>query len=88
MQQTDQECPIAEMESWQVVPENYEEVCDWAYVGNNEQSVDRTRTHLLLYNELEHAGRQVTDRTVYPVTLRVQGFLSKFNLACLGNWQG
>jgi hypothetical protein len=69
---------------WQVVPTTFEEMCDWAYVSMNKISNDQTRRHLVLYRNPEVTHGSV----VYPVTLRVQGFVERAKLTALGDWDG
>jgi hypothetical protein len=66
-----------------VVPSTFAEICDWAYVSKISDAVDHTRLYQVLYNT---AGSAVN--TVYPVVLRLQGFLGRFEVSPLGTWNG
>lgn len=66
------------------MPVTFEEICDWAYVSVSKVSNDQTRRHLVLYRSPE----ATLDLVVYPVTLRVQGFIERAKLIALGDWDG
>jgi hypothetical protein len=34
---------------WQAVPENFEDLCDWAYLAKNKYATDKKHCHHLLY---------------------------------------
>ena len=72
-----------DLESWQIVPTTFTEICDWAYIAKNQNIVDHTRLYHVLY---KNPGGDQT--TLYPVVLRLQGFLGCFELSPLGTWNG
>jgi hypothetical protein len=74
------------MMDWQVVPDTYQEICDWAVVGSKHpsDSGDRARNKVLLYRELDQGEAGLT----HGVTLRLQGFVKSCDLRPLGNWDG
>ena len=72
-----------DLESWQIVPTTFTKICDWAYIAKNQNIVDHTRLYHVLY---KNPGGDQT--TLYPVVLRLQGFLGHFELSPLGTWNG
>jgi hypothetical protein len=74
------------MMDWQVVPDTYQEICDWAVVGSKHpsDSGDRARNKVLLYRELDQGEAGL----MHGVTLRLQGFVKSCDLRPLGNWDG
>jgi hypothetical protein len=72
-----------ELEQWQLVPFTFTDICEWAYVAKRHATSDHTR----LYNILYKCPDGDTS-TIYPVVLRVQGFLGRFELSPLGTWNG
>ncbi|KAH7908093.1 hypothetical protein BJ138DRAFT_1208189, partial [Hygrophoropsis aurantiaca] len=78
------ENPNTDIAEWQVVPFTYEETCDWAHVVADVNASDRTHAHLLLYKSPNFDDIQPNE--VFPVTIRVQGFLGRFNLSPFGTW--
>ncbi|KAJ6623308.1 hypothetical protein B0H10DRAFT_2213700 [Mycena sp. CBHHK59/15] len=69
---------------WVVVPLTLTAILDWAYVHRSDQVADYTREHVLLYKNPPHAALN----TVFPVGVRVQGFIMRSTLGMLGNWEG
>jgi hypothetical protein len=74
---------INDLTSKQIVPTTFTDVCEWAYVDRKIQSNDHTRLYYLLY---KNPGGVVN--TVYPVVVRLQGILGRFELSPLGTWNG
>jgi hypothetical protein len=72
-----------QLEEWQIVPITFADVCAWAYVAKKHQTYDHTRIYHLLYKS--PIGEI---NTVYPVVIRIQGILGRFELAPLGTWNG
>jgi len=71
--------------NWQIVPADFETVCEWAYVSIDTSVSDWTRVYHLLYKQPSGDNEA---NVVYPVTLRIQGFLQNFDLSVLGSWDG
>ncbi|KAJ7887530.1 hypothetical protein B0H14DRAFT_2562712 [Mycena olivaceomarginata] len=70
----------------EVVPCTEQGLLSWAYVGTNHSAADRSRTLRLLYkNPPPHKNRP--PHVIYPVGVRVQGFVDSCNLRPLGNWK-
>ena len=59
-----------DLDSWQIVPTTFAEICDWAYIAKNHNIVDHTRLYHVLYKNPDG-----DPTTLYPVVLRLQGFL-------------
>lgn len=72
------------VDQWTRVPASFDMVCDWAFIMNDPDSPDRTRSYFLLYKQPEDSDPYI----VYPVTLRIQGKIKVCNLGVLGNWNG
>lgn len=70
---------------WRVVPNRYEEICEWGYLLPNRQSLEWRRTYSLVYNDSE-ALRD--DGTVYPVSVRLQGIIKTLDVGVFGTWNG
>ncbi|KAK7001754.1 hypothetical protein R3P38DRAFT_3283520 [Favolaschia claudopus] len=68
-----------------VVPRTYQGLLQWAYVGTNPSATDSTRTLRLLYREPSSANDAIPG-VIFPVGVRVQGFVMNCNLRTLGNW--
>ncbi|KIJ58466.1 hypothetical protein HYDPIDRAFT_102598, partial [Hydnomerulius pinastri MD-312] len=73
-----------DLESWQIAPLTYEDTCEWATVSAKPNCTDHTHGHIILYRELTFGEQD----TIYLVTLRIQGFLGRMELATFGNWDG
>ncbi|KAJ7126128.1 hypothetical protein C8R44DRAFT_734033 [Mycena epipterygia] len=74
-------------EDWVVVPRNFVAQLGWAYMGRNPTPQDTTQPLLLLYKN-PHVYPGAPANSLYPVGVRVQGFVEKCNLRPLGNWNG
>ncbi|KAJ6601245.1 hypothetical protein DFH09DRAFT_1127252 [Mycena vulgaris] len=70
---------------WMVVPSNCAAMYDWAFVSKNTASRESSREQVLLYKS---PPRVAVNTTLFPVAVRVQGFISRCNLRPLGNWNG
>ncbi|KAJ7431458.1 hypothetical protein B0H11DRAFT_2261897 [Mycena galericulata] len=73
------------MEGHQIVPRTYHGLRDWSYVGRKGGEHDMTRGFLLLYKDppvLPNSPKSI----LYPVGVRVQGFIERCNFKPLGNW--
>ena len=57
--------------SWQAMPGNFEDLCEWGYLAKNENSTDKKHCHYLLY-KMPHDMDEV-----FVVTVHVQGFIEK-----------
>jgi hypothetical protein len=70
----------------QVVPRTDQGLLSWAYVGTNPSATDRSRTLRLLYrNPPVYKNRPL--HVIFPVGVRIQGFVDSCNLRALGNWK-
>ncbi|KAJ7868201.1 hypothetical protein B0H14DRAFT_3441348 [Mycena olivaceomarginata] len=70
----------------QVVPRSDQGLLSWAYVGTNHSATDRSRTLRLLYrNPPIYKNRPL--HVIFPVGVRIQGFVDSCNLRALGNWK-
>jgi hypothetical protein len=74
-----------QLEDWQIVPTSFEGICEWVYILHNPQSIEGSRSYLLLYKS---PGETANPEFVYPVTLRIQGIIKSCNIAPLGSWNG
>lgn len=72
-----------ELEAWQIVPYDTTRLFDWAYVVKRQEIVDRSRRYLLLYKSPTGISG-----VVYPVIVRIQGLLGRFDVGTLGSWNG
>ena len=73
---------------WRYIPETLDEICDWAGIGQDDiddPSCERNRRYLI--HDVSLVPEEFKDREC-RVTIVLQGFLGKFNLAPLGNWKG
>lgn len=67
---------------WQIIPPALDRLFDWAYVAKNHRSTDRKHSHHLLYKvPADVVG-------IFPVTVRIQGFIARCALSGLGTWNG
>ncbi|KAJ7131645.1 hypothetical protein C8R43DRAFT_1133590 [Mycena crocata] len=74
----------ATMLDWQLVPTELGAFGDWGYVYDNAASRERSRTKLLIYRQPADPAPGI----VYPVRIRIQGFIQRCNLRPLGAWEG
>lgn len=79
--------PQATSDELSLAPNTFAAICEWAYVARDMEAQDWTRSYCVLYREPEVAWAVENDM-LYPVTVRVQGFVDKFNLSPLGCWDG
>jgi hypothetical protein len=68
--------------NWQAVPENFEDLCEWAHLAKNKEATDRRHCHYLLYSSPPDANE------VFVVTVRLQGFVEKCIITPHGDWNG
>ncbi|KAL1941338.1 hypothetical protein VTO73DRAFT_7155 [Trametes versicolor] len=73
--------------SWRFVPEDFDTLCDWATIEDDEgdSTEGRSIKHLVYDSSVLPEG-QVGGPFV--VTVVLQGFLGESSLATLGNWRG
>ncbi|KAJ7118466.1 hypothetical protein C8R43DRAFT_1137398 [Mycena crocata] len=69
---------------WMVAPNTMANMFDWAYVAKNQRTLDASREQMLLYKN----PPRVATNTLFPVAIRLQGFIARCNLGPLGNWNG
>lgn len=69
---------------WMVAPTNMADMFDWAYVARNQHAVEASREQMLLYK----MPPRVEINTLFPVAIRIQGYVVRCNLSPLGNWNG
>jgi len=72
-----------DLEHWQIVPFTFADICEWAYVAKRQVTVDYTRLYNVLYKCPDG-----DPSAIYPVVLRLQGVLGRFELSPLGAWNG
>jgi len=72
-----------ELEQWQIVPFTFADICEWAYIAKRHTTTDHTRLYNVLYRCPDG-----DPSAIYPIVLRIQGFLGRFELSPLGAWNG
>lgn len=65
-----------------VVPDNREELSDWAYILQMESLNPFTHRYALLYASPSDANE------LRSVSIRLQGFVHSCDLSTLGDWKG
>ncbi|KAH7907429.1 hypothetical protein BJ138DRAFT_1014509, partial [Hygrophoropsis aurantiaca] len=75
---------IASLEPWQKVPSTYAEICTWAQLARDPTSPEKRRENIIIYCNPPTAD----PLTLFPISIRVQGFLESCCLRPLGNWKG
>ncbi|KAH7904556.1 hypothetical protein BJ138DRAFT_1119305 [Hygrophoropsis aurantiaca] len=78
--------PIAEAQRWEIFPTTVEDMVDWAEVIIDKNAVNTFRNRVLIY-KASPTGSISTD-VVYPVTLRLNGYIDRMDIKRLGNWDG
>ncbi|KAH7905425.1 hypothetical protein BJ138DRAFT_1017715, partial [Hygrophoropsis aurantiaca] len=74
----------ASLEDWEKVPPTYAEICTWAQIARDPTATERRRENIVIY-----CNPPATDTlTLFPISIRVQGYLDAFCLRTLGNWNG
>ncbi|KAK7038347.1 hypothetical protein R3P38DRAFT_2770617 [Favolaschia claudopus] len=73
-----------QVHNYDVVPRTFQGLLAWAFVGHNPTALDMTRTVLLQY--LHPPVYPNMPPKIFPVGVRVQGFVDSVNLRPLGNW--
>ncbi|KAK6977893.1 hypothetical protein R3P38DRAFT_2809848 [Favolaschia claudopus] len=68
----------------EVVPRTLQGLLEWAFVGSNPAATDSTRSLLLQYRS--PPLYRTPANVLYPVGIRVQGFVESCNLRALGSW--
>ncbi|KAJ7920232.1 hypothetical protein B0H13DRAFT_1867866 [Mycena leptocephala] len=66
--------PEQDIKTHALVPRNHVGLRGWAYVASNSVQHDSTRAVILFYKHL-HVNPDAPANTVYPVGIRVQGFI-------------
>ena len=74
-----------ELEPWQLLPQSYEDICQYICIVGNLMSTDNTRQHRVVYS-LSIAKQEADMTSFYCFSLRLHMFLGWHNLALLGNW--
>ncbi|KAH7904133.1 hypothetical protein BJ138DRAFT_1107083 [Hygrophoropsis aurantiaca] len=75
---------LASLEDWQKVPATYSEICSWAQVARDPSSHERRRDNIIVYSNRPSSE----ELTLFPISIRIQGFLEGCCLQRLGNWRG
>lgn len=70
---------------WKLVPTTFEGVTEWVYIRSLCRPGDWTRSYTILY---QNPGEVDNTDALYPLVVRIQGFIKGFNLSPLGNWNG
>ncbi|KAF8193079.1 hypothetical protein K438DRAFT_1969563 [Mycena galopus ATCC 62051] len=73
------------VEGYEIVPLTAQGLLGWAYVDTNPSATDRSRTLRLLYKS--PPIRNFPGNTIFPVGVRVQGFVKNCNLRAMGNYK-
>ncbi|EGO21694.1 hypothetical protein SERLADRAFT_410252 [Serpula lacrymans var. lacrymans S7.9] len=74
----------AELQKWQIVPHTLDKMLEWVHVMQDEDCVDSTRGYQLVYS----LPSPEVEGEVYPMSIRLHGFIKMLQLATLGNWNG
>lgn len=70
--------------AWQKFPSTLPKLIEWAEVYRDVEQKDKSCDRILIYKHMPNARAN----TLYPVALRVHGFLGRFCFERLGNWSG
>ena len=81
----EQRCNISQLHQWQRFPTSLNHLVEWADVTKHPTSTDNARDRILVYKTLPASD---SIPVVYPVSVRLFGFLEDFCLADYGNWKG
>ncbi|KAG2133024.1 hypothetical protein DEU56DRAFT_739127 [Suillus clintonianus] len=73
-----------EFDFWELFPYSLQTLAEWADVYQDRERKDKSRDRILIYKNLSDAK----PGTVYPVAIRLQGFLRQFRVDRFGNWSG
>lgn len=76
--------PEAGLTAWQRCPSTLPRLIQWAEIQQDSDKKDKSRDRILVYKNMPDARPD----TLYPVALRVHGFLDRFCIERLGNWSG
>ncbi|KIN97658.1 hypothetical protein M404DRAFT_32128 [Pisolithus tinctorius Marx 270] len=76
---------IHQLQQWECFPTSLCHMIEWATVARHLTAPDRRRSHLLVYKTLPIP--EPCD-ALYPVSVRIYGFLDKFCVSDFGNWNG
>ena len=68
--------------SKRVVPDNLDDMFNWAYVKHIPNSVDNTRKHMLVYVDEDSFDLDVATE----VAISIQGFVHQADIGPVGNW--
>ena len=69
-------------EAWEFIPTSVVTCSEWCYIKRKDLG---KRARGLFYSD---PGPSADPTAVYPVTLRLQGYISSCNLSPLGTWNG
>ncbi|KAI0056636.1 hypothetical protein BV25DRAFT_1813589, partial [Artomyces pyxidatus] len=76
-----------DMSRQQIVPHNFDGICEWAYLYQNMRTHDYAHQYQLLYQPTDPTVH-ISQYTPVEVVIRFQGFLGAHDLRVLGNWNG
>ncbi|KAH7905486.1 hypothetical protein BJ138DRAFT_1228975 [Hygrophoropsis aurantiaca] len=74
----------ASLEDWQKVPSTYPEICSWAQVARDPTCTEKRRENIIVYCNPPPSDCP----TLFPISVRIQGFLEACCLRPLGTWNG
>ncbi|KIO10711.1 hypothetical protein M404DRAFT_20963 [Pisolithus tinctorius Marx 270] len=77
--------PIHELRQWECYPTSLCNMIEWAAMARHPSPPDRRRSHLLVYKTLPTPE---PCNALYPVSVRIYGFLDRFCVGDFGNWNG
>ncbi|KIN97635.1 hypothetical protein M404DRAFT_32108 [Pisolithus tinctorius Marx 270] len=77
--------PVHGLQQWECFPTSLCHMVEWATVARHPCAPDRRRSHLLVYKTLPVPEPY---DAMYPVSVRIYGFLDKFCVGEFGNWNG
>ncbi len=70
-----------QLEEWQLVPDTFSGVCNWAELVMDEGECSLGKRHRLVYKHRD-------GEALFEVCIRAQGYVDKHSLGPLGNWNG
>ena len=76
---------ISQLQQWECFPTTLARLAEWATIAKLPSSTDRSRDRILVYKTLPAPD---SDVALYPVSVRLFGFLEKFCVGEYGDWNG
>ena len=78
-------CDIAQLQQWEQFPTSLNRLVKWATIAKLPSSTDHSRDHILVYKTLPASD---SEDALYPISIRLFGFLEQFCLGDHGDWKG